>query len=128
VECTRNGVSERDDVKKKSPTKSDDARAQTKSEANSLLSLKEAEYTIHFSIGRSMREMKHRLLDMLSSYGQRVLDKEGPLPLVDAPDQTHKSLNTEPDLTAFLPYGIFIRTRRPNPYSDDSSHGTARVF
>ena len=103
-------------LEEESPIKPDDARARVKSEANSLLSLKEAEYTIHFSAERSMRETKHRLLDMLSSYGQRVLDKEGPLLLVDMPDQAHKSLNMEPDLAAFLPYGIFLFER------DDRTH------
>jgi len=103
-------------LKEKSPIKPDDARAQVKSEVNSLLSLKEAEYTIHFSTERSMHKTKHRLLDTLSSCGQRVLDKEGPLLLIDTPDQTHKSLNMEPDLTAFLPYGIFLFER------DDRTH------
>ena len=88
----------------------DDRRARMKMRLNLLLSLVDAEYSIHVSTDRSPLEVRERLADSLAHRGQRVLGEvaDGRILLAVNPGQAHKALAIDPDVGVFAPLSVSV--------------------
>ena len=89
---------------------SDDRRATMKKRLNLVLSLVDAEYSIHVSTDRSPLDVRDQLADSLAHRGQRVLGEvaDGQIMLAVNPGQAHKALAIDPDVGVFAPLSVSI--------------------
>lgn len=85
-------------------------RARLKTLLNPVLSLVDAEYSIHVSSSRSVTEVVEPLRDALGRRGQHVVGDlaEGSLMLVVNPGQAHKALAIDPDVAVFAPLSVSV--------------------
>lgn len=95
-----------------------DRRTTTKERLNLVLSLVDAEYSIHVSSPRPAREFKEQLRTSLAHRGQRVLGEvhDGQITLVVNPGQAHKALAIDPDVAVFAPLSVSVME------ADDRTH------
>lgn len=102
-----------------------DRRAQLKGSLNYVLSLVDAEYSMHVSSPAPPLEVKEALRGALDIRGQKVLGEvsDGQIMLVVNPGQAHKLLAIDPDVAVFAPLSVavfqengrtHVRTVRPS--------------
>jgi uncharacterized protein (DUF302 family) len=105
------------------PPGEDHLRATIKKRLNLLLTLVDAEYSIHVSTPAPSEEVERALREALAKRGQHVLGEVAGILLVVNPGQAHKALAIEPDIGVFAPLsvGIYeaegrthVRTVRPS--------------
>jgi uncharacterized protein (DUF302 family) len=107
------------------PPGENDRRAWLKESLNLVLSLVDAEYSMHVSSPKPPAEVKEELQDALDIRGQKVLGEvaNGQILLVANPGQAHKLLAIEPDVAVFAPLSVavfeedgrtHVRTVRPS--------------
>jgi hypothetical protein len=75
-----------------------------------LVSLADAELSMHVSSPRPPLEVKEKLRSSLARRGQRVLGEvsDGQIMLVVNPGQAHKALAIDPDVAVFAPLSVAI--------------------
>lgn len=83
-------------------------RASFKKRLNLVLSLVDAEYSLHFSTEAPISEVKETLREALGRRGQRVVGEvaNGKIQLVVNPGQAHKALAIDPDIGVFAPLSV----------------------
>jgi uncharacterized protein (DUF302 family) len=102
-----------------------DRRALLKQSLNLVLSLVDAEYSMHVSSPEPVAQVKEELTKALDIRGQKVLGKvaNGQIMLVVNPGQAHKLLAIDPDVAVFAPLSVavfeengrtHVRTVRPS--------------
>lgn len=99
-------------------------RASFKKRLNLVLSLVDAEYSLHFSTEAPLHEARESLRESLNRRGQRVVGEipDANILLVVNPGQAHKALAIDPDIAVFTPLSVafsreggrtHVRTVRP---------------
>jgi uncharacterized protein (DUF302 family) len=102
-----------------------DRRAWFKGSLNHVLSLVDAEYSMHVSSSEPPSVVKEKLTSALDIRGQKVLGEvaSGEIMLVVNPGQAHKLLAIDPDVAVFAPLSVavfeddgrtHVRTVRPS--------------
>ncbi|WP_306052144.1 DUF302 domain-containing protein [Natronococcus wangiae] len=83
-------------------------RARIKGALNLVLTLVDAEYSIHVSSPLPRDQVEAELRDALDRRGQKVLGEVGDTLLVGNPGQAHKALAIDPDVAVFVPLSVTI--------------------
>lgn len=98
-------------------------RARLKKSLNLVLSLVDAEYSVHISSSLPREQVEAGVRDALNRRGQKVLGEVGDTLLVGNPGQAHKALAIDPDVAVFVPLSVtfteedgetHVRTVRPS--------------
>lgn len=87
-----------------------DRRAAIKQSLYWVLSLVDAEYSMHVSSSAPFAQVKRELRDALGMRGQKVLGEvaDGRIMLAVNPGQAHKALAIDPDVAVFAPLSVAI--------------------
>lgn len=90
------------------PPGQNDRRARLKQLLNPVISLVDAEYSMHVSTAAPATEVKEELERALDMRGQKVVGRVagGNLLLVVNPGQAHKALAIDPDVAVFAPLSV----------------------
>lgn len=83
-------------------------RTRIKKALNLVLTLVDAEYSIHVSSPLPRAQVEADVRDALDRRGQKVLGEVGDTLLVGNPGQAHKALAIEPDVAVFVPLSVTI--------------------
>lgn len=118
------GIPEAEMLSEEPPLPPDgNGRALIKRSLNLVLTLVDAEYSIHVSSPLPMEQVTADVRDALDRRGQKVLGEVGNTLLVGNPGQAHKALAIEPDVAVFVPLSVtvyeeggetHVRTVRPS--------------
>lgn len=92
------------------PPGHNERRASIKKILHPVISLVDAEYTMHFSTSAPPAQVKENLTEALDIRGQKVLGEvsDGQIMLVVNPGQAHKALAIDPDIAVFAPLSVPI--------------------
>jgi uncharacterized protein (DUF302 family) len=83
-------------------------RTRIKQALNLVLTLVDAEYSVHVSSPVPREQVEADVRDALDRRGQKVLGEVGDTPLVGNPGQAHKALAIDPDVAVFVPLSVTI--------------------
>jgi len=83
-------------------------RTRIKKALNLVLTLVDAEYSIHVSSSLPREQVEVDVRDALDRRGQKILGEVGDTLLVGNPGQAHKALAIDPDVAVFVPLPVTI--------------------
>jgi uncharacterized protein (DUF302 family) len=83
-------------------------RTRIKKALNLVLTLVDAEYSIHVSSSLPREQVEADVRDALDRRGQKILGEVGDTLLVGNPGQAHKALAIDPDVAVFVPLSVTI--------------------